>query len=81
MDQDTNGRTTSLPPRSVYSWAQIEGWPSRELRGSVAICVGKRLANLRRDEVTGSSCEVNDLIGRSFSKTFPAIDLAHGDLP
>jgi hypothetical protein len=48
---------------------------------SVASCVGKRLANLRRDEVTGSSGEVNDLIGRSLSKTFPAIDLAHGDLP
>jgi hypothetical protein len=41
----------------------------------------KTLTSLRRGQVTGSCSEVNDLIGWFLGEAFPAIDLAHGDLP
>jgi hypothetical protein len=50
------------------------------VEGSVAICVGKRLTNLRPGEVIGSCGKVNGLIGRLLGQAFPAIDLAHGNL-
>jgi hypothetical protein len=37
--------------------------------------------DLRRDEITASCGEVNNLIGRLFGEALPPVDLAHRNLP